>query len=139
MPAEAVPAIAIAHATASDALWAGLPVLTCMGNGFAARVAASLLRAAGLPELVTASLAEYEGVALKLAREPETLRGLRERLVRAPATQKLFDTEGFTRIAESDMFLMPDLSTYAVLPWESNDFTTARVICWVFKVNWLTV
>ena len=60
----------------------------------------SLIRAAGLPELVTASLAEYEGVALKLAREPETLRGLRERLVRAPATQKLFDTEGFTRNLE---------------------------------------
>ena len=57
-----------AHATASDALWAGLPVLTCMGNTFAGRVGASLLRAVGMPELVASSLAEYEAIALSLAR-----------------------------------------------------------------------
>jgi protein O-GlcNAc transferase len=57
-----------AHATASDALWAGRPFLTCMGNTFAGRVAASLLRAVGMPELVASSLAEYEAIALSLAR-----------------------------------------------------------------------
>ncbi|HEX4027381.1 MAG TPA: tetratricopeptide repeat protein, partial [Rhizomicrobium sp.] len=59
-----------AHATASDALWAGLPVLTCLGRSFAGRVAASQLQAAGLPELVTESLDEYEALALRLARDP---------------------------------------------------------------------
>ena len=56
-----------AHTTASDALWAGLPVVTCQGNAFAGRVAASLLKAVGLPELVTHSLADYEALALRLA------------------------------------------------------------------------
>ena len=58
------------HATASDALWAGLPVLTCRGQGFAGRVAASQLSAIGLPELATASLQDYEALALRLARDP---------------------------------------------------------------------
>ncbi len=62
-----------AHTTASDALWAGLPVVTCLGNSFPGRVAASLLHATGLPELVTASLAEYEALALKLARNRDWL------------------------------------------------------------------
>ena len=69
-----------AHTTASDALWAGLPVLTCLGDTFAGRVAGSLLRAAGLPELATASLPDYEALALALARDPERLAGLRARL-----------------------------------------------------------
>ena len=56
-----------AHTTASDALWAGLPVVTCQGNAFAGRVAASLLNAVGLPELVTHNLADYEALALRLA------------------------------------------------------------------------
>ena len=56
-----------AHTTASDALWAGLPVVTCQGNAFAGRVAASLLKAVGLPELVTHNLADYEALALRLA------------------------------------------------------------------------
>src|SRR5262249_19050016 len=56
-----------AHTTASDALWAGLPVVTCMGKAFAGRVAASLLHAIGLPELVTSSMADYEALALALA------------------------------------------------------------------------
>jgi protein O-GlcNAc transferase len=59
-----------AHTTASDALWAGLPVLACLGNSFAGRVAASLNHAVGLPELVTQSLDEYEALALQLARNP---------------------------------------------------------------------
>src|SRR2546423_7072759 len=71
-----------AHTTASDALWAGLPVLTCCGRTFAARVAASLLDALELPELVTHSLEEYEAVALRLATDPAALRGLGGRLNR---------------------------------------------------------
>ena len=59
-----------AHTTASDALWVGLPVLTCMGNAFAGRVAASLLNAIGLPELVTHSIEDYEALALRLAKDP---------------------------------------------------------------------
>ena len=62
-----------AHTTASDALWAGLPVLTCAGQTFAGRVAGSLLKAAGLPELVTYSLEEYEALALRLAQNPAQL------------------------------------------------------------------
>lgn len=58
-----------AHTTASDALWAGLPVLTCPGETFAARVAASLLTAIGLPELITSDLVEYEQLAVRLARQ----------------------------------------------------------------------
>jgi predicted O-linked N-acetylglucosamine transferase (SPINDLY family) len=90
-----------AHATATDALWAGLPVLTCAGATFASRVAGSLLRAAGLPELVTASLAEYEALALRLARDRDLLASLRGRLARDRATCPLFDTARFTRHIEA--------------------------------------
>ena len=69
-----------AHTTASDALWAGLPVLTCMGDAFAGRVAASLLHAVGLPELVTANLDDYEALALKLARDPALLAEIKAKL-----------------------------------------------------------
>src|SRR5207244_6360953 len=69
-----------AHTTASDALWTGLPVLTCRGTAFAGRVAASLLAAVGLPELVTDSLEAYEALALQLARKPSLLSGLCARL-----------------------------------------------------------
>ena len=65
-----------AHTTASDALWAGLPLLTCRGTAFAGRVAASLLQAIGLPELVTENLADYEALAMKLARDPVLLQAL---------------------------------------------------------------
>jgi predicted O-linked N-acetylglucosamine transferase (SPINDLY family) len=82
-----------AHTTASDALWAGLPLVTCLGASFAGRVAASLLRAVGLPELVTRSLADYEAVALELARAPERLASLRQRLARNRLTHPLFDTD----------------------------------------------
>jgi predicted O-linked N-acetylglucosamine transferase (SPINDLY family) len=90
-----------AHTTASDALWAGLPVLTCAGTAFASRVAGSLLQAAGLPELVVRSLAEYEAMALKLARDPALLSGLRARLDRNRLTAPLFDTGRFCRHIES--------------------------------------
>jgi protein O-GlcNAc transferase len=82
-----------AHTTASDALWAGLPVLTCLGETFAGRVAASLLHAAGLPELVTGSLTEYEALALKLARDPAALAALKDKLAKNRDTCALFDTE----------------------------------------------
>jgi len=90
-----------AHTTASDALWAGLPLLTCRGRSFAGRVAASLLDAVGLGELVAGNLAEYEAQALRLATDPAALRGLRERLDRNRTTQPLFDTERFRRHIEA--------------------------------------
>jgi predicted O-linked N-acetylglucosamine transferase (SPINDLY family) len=90
-----------AGATASDALWAGLPVLTCAGNAFAARMAGSLLRAVGLPELITTDLQEYASRAAELARQPDVLRSLRQRLSDARATCPLFDTTRFVRHLES--------------------------------------
>jgi len=90
-----------AHTTASDALWAGLPLLTCAGKTFAGRVAASLLQALGLPELVTASLEEYEALARSLAADPGRLRGLREKLARQRPAASLFDTDRFRRHAEA--------------------------------------
>jgi protein O-GlcNAc transferase len=90
-----------AHATASDALWAGLPVLTCAGSTFPARVAASLLYAIGMPELVTASLAEYEELARALARDPERLAAIKAKLIRNRDTEPLFDTARVTRDLES--------------------------------------
>ncbi len=89
-----------AHTTASDALWAGLPVLTCEGRSFAGRVAASLLRAVGLPDLVTHSLEEYERLAVELARNPERLARLRSTLQANRATCPLFDTDRFRRNIE---------------------------------------
>jgi len=90
-----------AHATGMDALWAGLPVLTCLGKTFPWRVAAGLLRAAGLPEMVTTSLAEYEELALALARDPRRLAALRKKLVHNRDHAPLFDTVRFTRDLES--------------------------------------
>jgi len=90
-----------AHTTASDALWAGLPVLTTPGRSFASRVGASLLRAVGMEELIAASPAEYEALALELARDPARLAALRQRLVAARPTAPLFDTPAFTRHLET--------------------------------------
>ena len=89
-----------AHTTASDALWAGLPLVTCAGTTFAGRVAGSLLRAIGLPELVTCSLEEYEALALRLSRDGDLLAALRARLARNKWTHPLFDTERFARNIE---------------------------------------
>jgi len=89
------------HATACDALWAGVPVLTCAGNTFAGRVAASALTAAGLPEMVTSSLTEYEALALRLAGEPSILKAIKAKLARQRQTHPLFDTGGFTRHLEA--------------------------------------
>ena len=85
-----------AHTTASDALWAGLPVLTCMGNAFAGRVAASILRAIDLSELITTSEQEYQALAIELALDRERLFHLRERLDRNRLTSPLFDSSAFT-------------------------------------------
>jgi protein O-GlcNAc transferase len=89
-----------AHATAADALGAGLPVLTCKGKAFAGRVGASLLQAMGLPELVRESLEEYEARALELARDPAQLTALREKLARNISTAPLFDAGRFARDME---------------------------------------
>lgn len=89
-----------AHTTTSDALLAGLPVVTCLGKSFASRIAASLLNAAGLGELVTSTFEEYEALILRLAREPDLIASFRERLVRNHATQPLFDSTRFTRTLE---------------------------------------
>ena len=95
-----------AHSTACDALWAGVPVLTCVGRSFAARVAASALRAVGLPELITGTLEEYEAKALELLREPQRLRGLREKLARQRLSAPLFDTARYTRHLERAFLTM---------------------------------
>lgn len=90
-----------AHTTASDALWAGLPLLTLRGHTFASRVGASLLHAVGLPELVTQTLADYEALALALAQDPARLATLRARLAAQRASSALFDTARFARHIES--------------------------------------
>ena len=90
-----------AHTTASDALWAGLPVLTREGAAFAGRVAASLLNAIGLPELVTQSIEDYEALALRLAKDPSLLEGYRNRLATNRLTHPLFDTDRFRRHIEA--------------------------------------
>ncbi len=90
-----------AHSTAVDALWAGLPLLTVTGGGFAGKVAASLLRAAGLPELVTPDLPAYETAAVALATTPQALGRLRGRLDAARAASPLFDPAGYARELEA--------------------------------------
>jgi predicted O-linked N-acetylglucosamine transferase (SPINDLY family) len=90
-----------AGATASDALWAGLPVLTCAGEAFAARMAGSILRAVGLPELITHGLADYEARALELAQQPRTLRTLRQTLSDNRRGAPVFDTDRRRRSLES--------------------------------------
>lgn len=102
-----------AHTTASDALWMGLPLLTCRGTTFAGRVAASLLYAVGLPELVTESRDAYETLALNLARNPTALAAVRQKLAQNRTQAALFDTERFTRHLESAYTTM--LAT-----WESG-------------------
>lgn len=90
-----------AHTTATDALWAGVPVVTCPGDTFASRVAGSLLTALGIPELITGSLEEYEARALSLARDPEGLAVLRAKVAGNRSSTALFDTPSFTRNLET--------------------------------------
>ncbi|WP_426615642.1 tetratricopeptide repeat protein [Bradyrhizobium sp. McL0616] len=90
-----------AHTTASDALWAGLPVVTQIGNSFAGRVAASLLTAVGLPELITRTSEEYEALAIDLALDKQKLQGIRERLHGNRLTTPLFDAALYTKHLEA--------------------------------------
>jgi predicted O-linked N-acetylglucosamine transferase (SPINDLY family) len=90
-----------AHTTASDALWAGLPVLTCLGEGFAGRVAASLLTAIGTPQLITSTLDQYEELAVRLAGDAGALAEVRQTLAANRLTTPLFDTSLYARHIES--------------------------------------
>jgi len=99
-----------AHTTASDALAAGLPLLTCAGSAYAGRVAGSLLRTIGLPELITGNLRDYEALALELARDRPRLADLRSRLGRNLATSPLFDTDRFRRHIEAAYTAMWEIS-----------------------------
>jgi predicted O-linked N-acetylglucosamine transferase (SPINDLY family) len=90
-----------AHTTTSDALWAGLPVLTLTGQSFASRVAASLLNAIGLPELITATQEEYEALAIELAMNPKKLADTKLKLASNRLTAPLFDTPLFTKHIEA--------------------------------------
>jgi protein O-GlcNAc transferase len=90
-----------AHTTASDALWAGLPIVTCLGSAFAGRVAASLLSAVGLSELIADNLADYEALALELARDEDRLAAIRAKLAQNRENFPLFDTDRFCRHIES--------------------------------------
>ena len=112
-----------AHATGSNALWAGLPLLTCAGNTLAGRVGTSLLHAAGLPELVTHSLEEYEALARKLATDRELLQSIRDKLAQNRGTCPLFDTDRFRRHLEAAYSRMWELHlagesprSFAVVP-----------------------
>jgi protein O-GlcNAc transferase len=89
-----------AGATASDALWAGLPVLTCLGEAFAGRMAASLLTAIGLPELITRTQQQYEELAVALATDPQRLAGIKHKLKANRLTTPLFDTRRFAECLE---------------------------------------
>ncbi|HET7085776.1 MAG TPA: tetratricopeptide repeat protein [Rhizomicrobium sp.] len=90
-----------AHTTCSDALWAGLPMVTCHGKAFQARVAASLLKAIDLPELVTTRLEDYEALALELAVNPALLQATKDKLRRNRATTPLYDSERFRKNIEA--------------------------------------
>jgi protein O-GlcNAc transferase len=116
-----------AHSTACDALYAGVPVLTCKGNTFAGAGAASLLHAVGMPELVTASLDEYEALALRLAMHPEEMQRVRRKLADNLPTCPLFDTDRFRRHIEAAYVMMLDLHrrgekprSFAVDPVQPN-------------------
>ena len=90
-----------AHTTGLDALWAGLPIITHIGEAFAGRVAASLLNAVGLPELITTSVDEYEQLAIRLATHPVEMRALKQKLADNRLSSKLFDTPLYVRHLES--------------------------------------
>ena len=98
-----------AHTTASDALWVGLPVLTCCGDTFAGRVAASVLCAIGLSELVTTNLQEYEALALKLSNDPTLMQSTRRKLAENRLKYPLFDSDRFRHHMETAYVTMWDI------------------------------
>jgi len=109
-----------AGTTASDALWAGVPVITCSGEAFAARMAGSLLHAVGLPELITHKLEDYENLALKLATTPELLADIRRKLAENRRTRPLFDTGRFCRHLEAAYFAMHQRAMQGKPPADIN-------------------
>jgi protein O-GlcNAc transferase len=98
------------HTTGSDALWAGVPLLSCRGATFAGRVGASLLGAVGLPELVTESPEDYGALLLRLVRDRERLRGYKHHLETERGRLPLFDTETFTRAWERTLLQLAQRS-----------------------------
>ena len=114
-------------ATTSDALWAGLPVVTIQGRHFASRMSASIVKAIGLPELVTPDLAAYEALAVNLARQPDALRAIRQKLERERMSAPLFDTSRFARHLEAAYremwrrFLSNQTATALIVP-ETSDY-----------------
>jgi protein O-GlcNAc transferase len=105
-----------AHTTASDALWAGLPVLTQIGETFAGRVAASLLNAIHLPELITTTLEAYEHMAVDLATHPEKLTAIKHKLAENRLTTPLFDTKLFTKHIEAAYTMMYERNQAGLAP-----------------------
>jgi predicted O-linked N-acetylglucosamine transferase (SPINDLY family) len=105
-----------AHTTASDALRMGVPLVTCMGRSFASRVAASLLAAAGLPDLVARNLNDYETMAFEIAHQPSLLGSLRRRL-EDPAANTLFDLDRFRRGIESAYTRMHAIAYEGIAPY----------------------
>ena len=97
-----------AGTTASDALRMGLPVLTCIGNSFASRMAASVINAVNLPELITSTQKEYESLAIELAMHPEKIKSIKEKLLKNLPTAPLYDTPLFTQHLESAYRTMYD-------------------------------
>ncbi|WP_045836081.1 tetratricopeptide repeat protein [Hyphomicrobium sp. 99] len=98
-----------AHTTTSDALWVGLPVLTCLGETFSGRVAASLLTAMGVPELITTDLDAYTALALELARDKDKLDRIRRKLVSMRDTAPIFDSTRYTRNLEASFEKMVEI------------------------------
>ena len=115
-----------AHATTNDALWAGLPVLTCAGASFAGRVASSLLKAVEMPELVTNNASDYERVAFELATNPTKLAALRQKLAANRLTAPLLDTVRFTRHIEAAYTAMMERLRAGLAPDHSVVDTFAR-------------
>ncbi len=105
-----------AGATASDALWSGVPVLTLMGQSFASRIAASLLNAVGLPELITSTQKEYETLAIELAMNPQRLAGIKSKLIEGRLTTPLFDTPLFVKNLESTYMRMYERDQLGMQP-----------------------
>jgi predicted O-linked N-acetylglucosamine transferase (SPINDLY family) len=113
-----------AHSTAADALWAGLPVLTCKGGAFVGRVASSLLAAIGLDEMIAADLGDYKNLALRLARDPTMLADIKSKLVRNRETHPLFDRQRFARNIESAYATMWNIRTRGEPP---RSFAVERI------------
>lgn len=105
-----------AHTTASDALWSGLPVMTCLGDTFAGRVGASLLHAIQLPELIVTTMADYERLAIELGNYPARLAGLKATLARHRLTTPLFDTARFAHHIEAAYAEMMDRHQAGLAP-----------------------